>query len=134
MAFQLRQAARQRSMSAAAEHDLAWAHVDEATGASSSLQGHNFPRRARFESVYSRRLRGTADATQEEGIIEEEEQGNEDNEQMMKTLKSACLMMMKWMTLVNPHIAALLNLMVKKMQWMILISEIFELSTYLVSI
>jgi hypothetical protein len=54
---------------------------------------------------------------------------------MMKTLKSACLMMMKkWMTLVNPHIAALLKLMVKKMQWMILISEIFELSTYLVSI
>jgi hypothetical protein len=35
---------------------------------------------------------------------------------------------------VNPHIAALLKLMVKKMQWMILISEIFELSTYLVSI
>jgi hypothetical protein len=35
--------------------DLAWAHVDEATGASSSLQGLNFPRRARFESVYSRR-------------------------------------------------------------------------------
>jgi hypothetical protein len=61
--------------------DLAWAHVDEATGASSSLQGRNFPRRARFESVYSRRLRGTADATQEEGIMEEEEQGNEGNEQ-----------------------------------------------------
>jgi hypothetical protein len=34
---------------------------------------------------------------------------------MMKTLKSTCLMMMKkWMTLVNPHIAALLKMMVKK--------------------
>jgi hypothetical protein len=53
--------------------DLAWAHVDEATGASSSLQGHNFLRRARFESVYSRRWRGTTAATQEEGIMEEEE-------------------------------------------------------------
>jgi hypothetical protein len=34
------------------EDDLAWAHVDEATGASSSLQGHNFPRRAHLESIY----------------------------------------------------------------------------------
>jgi hypothetical protein len=63
--------------------DLAWAHVDEATGTSSSLQGRNFPRRARFESVYSRRWRGTAAATQEEEeIMEEEEQGNEGNEQV----------------------------------------------------
>jgi hypothetical protein len=61
--------------------DLAWAHVDEATGASSSLQGRNFPRRAHFESVYSRRWRGTAAATQEEGIMEEEDQDNEGNEQ-----------------------------------------------------
>jgi hypothetical protein len=61
--------------------DLAWAHVDEATGAFSSLQGRNFPRRARFESVYSRRWHGTAAATHEEGIMEEEEQGNEGNEQ-----------------------------------------------------
>jgi hypothetical protein len=61
--------------------DLAWAHVDEATGASSSLQGRNFPRRVCFKSVYSRRWHGTAAATQEEGIMEEEEQSNEDNEQ-----------------------------------------------------
>jgi hypothetical protein len=60
--------------------DLAWAHVDETTGASSSLQGRNFPRRARFESVYSRRWCGTTAATQEEGIMEEKEQGNEGNE------------------------------------------------------
>jgi hypothetical protein len=67
--------------------------------------------------------------------MEEEEQGNEGNEQDDEDIESTCLMMMKkWMTLVNPHIAALLKLMVKKMQWMILISEIFELSTYLVSI
>jgi hypothetical protein len=62
--------------------DLAWAHLDEATGTSSSLQGRNFPRRACFEYVYSRRWRDTAATTQEEeGIMEEEEQGNEDNEQ-----------------------------------------------------
>jgi hypothetical protein len=49
---------------------------------------------------------------------------------MNKMMKSTCLMMIKkWMTLVNPHIAALLKLVVKKMQWMILISEIFELSS-----
>jgi hypothetical protein len=59
--------------------DLAWAHVDEATSASSSLQGCNCPRRARFESVW--RWRGTVATTQEEGIMEEEEQGNEGNEQ-----------------------------------------------------
>jgi hypothetical protein len=29
--------------------------VDDAIGASNSLQGRNFPRRARYESVYSRR-------------------------------------------------------------------------------
>jgi hypothetical protein len=70
------------------EDDLAWAHVDEATGASSSLQGRNFPRRARFESVYSRRWRGTTAATQEEeGIMEEEEQGNEGNEQDDEDIK-----------------------------------------------
>jgi hypothetical protein len=62
-------------------NDLAWAHVDEATDASSSLQGRNFPRRACFESVYSRRWHGTTAATQEEGIMEEEEQGNKGNEQ-----------------------------------------------------
>ena len=59
--------------------DLAWAHVDDAIGASSSLQGRNFPRRARYESVYSRRCQ--AAATQEERVMEEEEQGNEGNEQ-----------------------------------------------------
>ena len=66
--------------------DLAWAHVDEATGASNSLRGHNFQRRARFESTYSRRARGTAAATQgqEEGILEEDEHqsgGIENNEE-----------------------------------------------------
>ena len=59
--------------------DLAWAHVDDAIGASSSLQGRNFPRRARYESVYSRRCQ--AAATQEERVMEEEEQGNKGNEQ-----------------------------------------------------
>jgi hypothetical protein len=59
--------------------DLAWVHVDDATDASSSLQGRNFPRRARYESVYSRRCQ--AAATREERVMEEEEQDNEDNEQ-----------------------------------------------------
>jgi hypothetical protein len=59
--------------------DLAWTHVDDTIDASSSLQGRNFPRRARYESVYSRRCQ--AAATQEERVMEEEEQGNEGNEQ-----------------------------------------------------
>jgi hypothetical protein len=58
--------------------DLAWAHVDDAIGASSSLQGCNFPRRARYESVYSRRCQA---ASTQERVMEEEEQGNEGNEQ-----------------------------------------------------
>lgn len=61
--------------------DLAWAHVDEAIGASSSLQGRHFPRRARFQSVYTRCGHGTAVATYEEEIVEEEEHDNEGNEQ-----------------------------------------------------
>jgi hypothetical protein len=56
---------------------------------------------------------------------------------MNKMMKSTCLMMMKkWMTLVNPHIAVQLKLVlvVKKMQWMILIWEIFRVSSiYLVA-
>jgi hypothetical protein len=56
--------------------DLAWAHVHDAIGASSSLQGRNFPRRVQYESVYSRRCQ--AAATQEERVMEE--QGNEGNE------------------------------------------------------
>jgi hypothetical protein len=41
---------------------------------------------------------------------------------MNKMMKSTCrIMMKKWMTLVNPHIAVQLKLVVKKMQWMILI-------------
>jgi hypothetical protein len=59
--------------------DLAWAHVDDAIGAPSSLQGRDFTRRARYESVYSRRCQVAA--TQEERVMEEEEQGNEGNEQ-----------------------------------------------------
>jgi hypothetical protein len=59
--------------------DLTWAHVDDAIGASSSLQDRSFPRRARYESVYSRRCQ--AAATQEERVIEEEEQNNEGNKQ-----------------------------------------------------
>jgi hypothetical protein len=41
------------------------------------------------------------------------------------------MMMKKWMTLVNPHIAVQLKLVlvVKKMQWMILIWEIFKISS-----
>jgi hypothetical protein len=61
------------------DHACAWAHVDDAIGASSSLQGRNFPRRARYESAYSRRCQSAA--TQEERVMEEEEQGNEGNEQ-----------------------------------------------------
>jgi hypothetical protein len=51
---------------------------------------------------------------------------------MNKMMKSICLMMMKkWMTLVNPHITVQLKLVlvVKKMQWMILIWEIFRVSS-----
>jgi hypothetical protein len=51
---------------------------------------------------------------------------------MNKMMKSTCLMMMKkWMTLVNPHITIQLKLVlvVKKMQWMILIWEIFRVSS-----
>jgi hypothetical protein len=51
---------------------------------------------------------------------------------MNKMMKSTCLMMMnKWMTLVNPHIAVQLKLVlvVKKMQWMILIWKIFRVSS-----
>ena len=51
--------------------------MDDAIGASSSLQGRNFPRRVQYESVYSRRCQ--AAATQEERVMEE--QGNEGNEQ-----------------------------------------------------
>jgi hypothetical protein len=41
------------------------------------------------------------------------------------------MMTKKWMTLVNPHIAVQLKLVlvVKKMQWMILIWEIFRVSS-----
>jgi hypothetical protein len=108
--------------------DLAWAHVDDAIGASSSLQGRNFPRRARYESVYSRRCQ--AAATQEERVMEEEEQGNEGNEQDDEEYMPND-MMKKWMTLVNPHITVQLKpvLVVKKMQWMILIWEIFRVSS-----
>jgi hypothetical protein len=49
---------------------------------------------------------------------------------MNKMMKSTCLMM-KWMTSVNPQIAVQLKLVlvVKKMQWMILIWEIFRVSS-----
>jgi hypothetical protein len=106
--------------------DLAWAHVDDAIGASSSLQGRNFPRRARYESVYSRRCQ--AAATQEELWKRKSKATKEIN----KMMKSTCLMMMKkWMTSVNPQIAVQLKLVlvVKKMQWMILIWEIFRVSS-----
>ena len=56
--------------------------MDDTIDASSSLQGRNFPRRARYESVYSRRWQ--AAATQEQRVIEEEGQGNEqDDEEYM---------------------------------------------------
>jgi hypothetical protein len=61
--------------------------------------------------------------------MEEEEKATR---AMNKMMKSTCLMMMKkWMTLVNPHITVQLKLVlvVKKMQWMILIWEIFRVSS-----
>jgi hypothetical protein len=61
--------------------------------------------------------------------MEEEEKATR---AMNKMMKSTCLMMMKkWMTLVNPHITVQLKLVlvVKKMQWMILIWEIYRVSS-----
>jgi hypothetical protein len=62
--------------------------------------------------------------------MEEEEQGNEGNEQDDEEYMPND-MMKKWMTLVNPHITVQLKpvLVVKKMQWMILIWEIFRVSS-----
>jgi hypothetical protein len=59
------------------EGDLAWAHVDDAIGASSSLRGHNFPR-ARVGVVYSRCGSAACGASMDE---EEHLSSNEDNDQ-----------------------------------------------------
>jgi hypothetical protein len=105
--------------------DLAWAHVHDAIGASSSLQGRNFPRGVQYESVYSRSCKQLLHKRRELWK-------SKATRAMNKMMKSTYLtMMMKWMTLVNPHITVQLKLVlvVKKMQWMILIWEIFRVSS-----
>jgi hypothetical protein len=54
------------------------AHVDNAIGASSSLRGRNFPRRAHVGAVYSRHGAAAYGASVDE---EEHRSSNEDNDQ-----------------------------------------------------
>jgi hypothetical protein len=62
------------------EHNLTWEQVDEATGASESLGGRNFPRQARmYSNIYQRRstMRAHED---EQG---EEDDGNDSNNEVV---------------------------------------------------
>jgi hypothetical protein len=61
------------------EYELSWQDVDEATGASSSLRGRNFPRNAHKRARNSSR-RGLVQIEEEEEGEEEEEEEEEGNQ------------------------------------------------------
>jgi len=63
-----------------AVNDLTWQHVDEATGASQALQGHNLPRRAIATQHYSRSRNVPVPATEDGEEEDEVEDPHDDAE------------------------------------------------------